>query len=164
MAIHSHEQFAAPRKRTCLHEVIEIVANLPGITRAEVIDLMPHEPKINIDRNLSYLTKNGRITRSAERPFKHYPPAHGVELPAPKVVPIASARIRELEATVADLQAWKAMALARFPDLAVEPIILQARRIAAEAAPEHADQIAKGLKDSSPIIRAVVMALAEVAA
>ncbi len=146
-------------KSSCLNEVIELIENLPGITRSEVIGFMPHEPKINIDRHLSYLTKQRRITRSAERPFKHYPLAPGVELAAPKVVSIASARIRELEAQIAELQTWKELALGRFPDLAVEPIILQARRIAAQAAPELADQIAKGIKDSTPIMRAVVMAL-----
>lgn len=150
------------RSTSSLHEVVEIVENLPGITSAEVLALMPHEPKVNIHRHLSYLAKIGRITRRVERPFKHFPGSN--EKPKPKAIPLASTRIHDLEAKIAELQQWKAMAIARFPDLAVDPVVMQARRIAIEAAPEYKDEIERGRRDNSALIRGIVIALTQVAA
>lgn len=66
-----------------------------------------------------------------------------------------------LEAELAELRDFKAMALTRYPDLAVPEIVLRARKIAAA---EFEDATTKagflgGQKDKSPIMRAIIAAL-----
>jgi len=148
-----------------IKEVLEIVDNLPGILSSEVRALMPHESRMNVDRTLSYLSLRGRLRREGRVPYKHFP-ADAAAKPdkVARVAPLASDKINDLERQLRELQAWKQEALARFPDLAVEPIIFRARAIAAQAAPEQIDAINKGHRDNSALIKAVVIALSEQAA
>jgi len=74
------------------------------------------------------------------------------------------ARIRTLEATVSELELWKKEAVARYPDLTVDPVVLKARRLVAEevrASGDHtlADRILAGAKDDGLMVRVTIKAL-----
>lgn len=73
-----------------------------------------------------------------------------------------------LRARVAELEAWQADALRRFPDLAVPEIVVRAQRIAANAVreknPDMAEAILAGQRNDSPIMLATIAALEEAGA
>lgn len=140
------------------NEVREIVRNLPGCTAADIITLMPHVKPVDVHRCVYSQAASGRFQRTG-RPYR-YTLSDGAPV-KPKAIPLTSNVIRDLEARITELLAWKNAAIARFPDLGVDPIVLEARRIAAQAAPDQAADIAAGRRDGSAIIRALVIALTE---
>ncbi len=73
-------------------------------------------------------------------------------------------RIRQLEDEVASLRTWKADALERYPDLAVDQTTLTARKLVAKILrdggdTQGADNVLHGSRDGSMIMRATVEAL-----
>lgn len=73
-------------------------------------------------------------------------------------------RIRQLEDEVAALRTWKQEALLRYPDLAVDPLILKARKIVADLLNKQGDiprakSVTAGQQDTTLIVRATFEAL-----
>lgn len=72
------------------------------------------------------------------------------------------ATVSLLREQVAELEAWKADAIRRHPDLAVSPVVLKARALAARKFPDKANEIHSGRMDDKPLIQVIVEALEEV--
>jgi hypothetical protein len=72
--------------------------------------------------------------------------------------------VKTLEEEVKTLQLWKEAALLRYPDLDVDPLLLEVRALLAAEAEEHgvktvADAYINGQRDNSFAVRALVKAL-----
>ena len=72
--------------------------------------------------------------------------------------------IDTLEVEVEDLRAFKARALAAYPDLGTDPLILRARNIVAELLPQYRDVILSGDADEGATMRGAVATLRAIAA
>ena len=72
-------------------------------------------------------------------------------------------QIATLRAEVASLRQWKADAIARYPDLDVDPVVLEARRIVADeigtSDPHLVQQVLDGRKDTILPMRVTINAL-----
>ncbi len=78
----------------------------------------------------------------------------------------SSVTIEPLRKQIAELEAWKAEAIARYPDLAVPPLVKRARQLVAEmlrSSNDHglAGQVVAGTKDGTMMMRVCVAALEE---
>lgn len=78
------------------------------------------------------------------------------------------ARLSDALAKIAELEAWQAHAIARYPDLAVEPAIIEARKRVAAILRETgdtsgADQVMHGNRDHTPIVKAVAATIRDLA-
>lgn len=79
--------------------------------------------------------------------------ANGVTTPVPAVAAPVSDEL-------AELRAWKADAIARYPDLGVKPVVLEARKIVADVfGKEKRDAIMRGEHDAGPAMKVAVSAL-----
>jgi hypothetical protein len=76
---------------------------------------------------------------------------------------VAHSRIGELTAKVVELQSWKAKAIHRYPDLAVDPLVERARKIVAAQRPDRAARILDGTWDHSDPMRCTLAALRSLA-
>lgn len=145
-------------------EILAIVRELPDLTRHEVAELMSHLNKYTVFKHLQRMTERGvlalgsRRNPNGNRHFNTYKVAAG---PAPtKVLPLVNDRLRDLEGQVATLEAWKEAAIARFPDLAVAPAVLEARKIVAQHFVNGDVQtIMRGGWDDKPIMRVALEAM-----
>ncbi len=163
-------------------EVLEIIREMPGVTSTEIISLMPHRSKAAITSMVFWLKNKGIIEASGKKAFtakngdtKHAPTYTLSSNPTPNIVkmkrkaPTEAAlhmQIKQLVNTITELEAWKRDAISRYPDLAVDPTVLKARKLVAEevrAGGDHtlADQIARGLKDETLMMRVTIKALEE---
>jgi hypothetical protein len=75
--------------------------------------------------------------------------------------------MKELRRQLAELEAWKEAAMSRFPDLAVSPIVLKARKLVADEVRAGGDmllanQIVEGKKDETLLVKVAIKALEEV--
>lgn len=191
MSIHSLAT-ASQAPRSTRDEVLEIVREIPGVTSAQVIELMPHAP-VAAKTMLSYLEKRGEIIAAsgdnpAPRPaglaargwrpkvltYRINPIPGGGDAPArPKRAcrrrskgPTEAglqATVEMLRQRIAELEAWQARAIERFPDLAVPAHVIQARKaVAAEVRksdPRLADEIDAGRKDETLMVRVAIRIL-----
>lgn len=153
---------------------------MPGLTSTEVAALMPHANKATVASMVFILKKAGYIKESGKKlesrrngnPMSI--PVYSIsDNPAPNVVkmkrtaPTEQAlhvQIKELNATISELVAWKTNAIARYPDLAVDPVVLKARKLVAEevraGGDNHlANEIIAGHKDSTLMVRVAIKAL-----
>jgi hypothetical protein len=131
--------------RSVTDEVLEIVREMPGVTSGQIVELMPHITKkqsVYAALNSQYL--RGVIARDTVPPEGKGRPAFAWKMnpdPAqkPPVRSVSSATsqkivdttVTSLRAQIAELEAWKADAIGRYPDLAVDAIVLKARSIVA---------------------------------
>jgi len=166
------------RPNTRKEEVFNMLGLYPNSTTKELADLMPHHTIDNIShavssmaaKNLVFVTgkkreegPSGRITTHSAYSVKY---KKSIDVP-PKVAPqsdLFGQLIKTLEAEVTTLTLWKEAALLRYPDLDVNPLLLEARALlAAEAVEEgneiQADDILKGNRDHSFSVRALVKIL-----
>jgi hypothetical protein len=166
------------------NDILLVIDKLPGITSPQLCDLLPHINGRTVRSTLSTLYKRRKVTRvkaprreDDPRPAGNTGFAYMVNpVPAPrkgKLKPeqMAARKVRDdsidaelarLRNQIAELEAWKADAIKRFPDLAVAPEVLQARKIVADCL--GGDVVAvedtlAGRKDHSPIMRATLVAL-----
>lgn len=163
-------------------EIIDTLKHMPDLSVHDLSELLPHINKGTIYAAASYLRRTGDILISGKGVTT---PADGIPRPYnryslnPNPVPVAPKRklksptpvgyetqIAELKAQLAELEEWKANAIGRFPDLAVDPLVLRARKLVAEefvASGDNAmaDQVRRGLKDGTPMMRVTVRALEE---
>lgn len=163
-------------------EVLEIIREMPGVTSAEIVSLMPHRSRSSVMSMVFWLKSKGAIEESGKKviSMKNGAPKHVAtytlsSTPTHNVVkmkrkaPTEAAlhiQIKQLNAQIAELEAWKRDAIARYPDLAVDPTVLKARKLVAEevrAGGDHtlADQIMLGRKDDTLMMRVTIKALEE---
>ena len=115
------------------------------------------------------LIGQGLLTRVRKGPFYYYYPPGAEVAPEPQQLflssePLLEAEIETLKAEIAELRAFKERALGQYPELDVEPIILEARKIAYRALfdagnRDGADNVLHGHADDTVIIGAIVTAL-----
>lgn len=162
------------------NEILEIVRVMPGLTAKEIAELMPHCNASTIASVIHGLKISGalkvtgkkEIMRSNGWPTK----AETFELsndPTPNVVRMKQRepteaglhmQVKELKAKVAELEGWQRDAIARYPDLAVDPVVLTARKLVAaevRAGGDNnlADHVLAGHKDDTLMVRVAVKAL-----
>ena len=163
-------------------EVLEIIREMPGLTSMEILQLMPHKSRASVTSMVFWLKGKGVIKEGTKKPVtmrngktKSVPTYVLSDNPAPNVVkmkrkaPTEAAlhmQIKQLNAQISELEAWKRGAISRYPDLAVDPTVLKARKLVAEevrAGGDHmlADQIARGLKEETLMMRVTIKALEE---
>lgn len=128
------------------------------------------------------LVERGLLRRERKGRYYHYYPAGVEDVREPQQLFISSdpllkaeidalkAEIDELEDEidaledeVSELRAFKARALAAYPDLDVDPMLLEAREIAAELFPDAVERILSGEADNGPSVRAALAALRKMA-
>lgn len=169
-------------KRKTRDEVLEIVREMPGLTTNEIHALMPHTSRAALNSMVTYLTARGDILRTegkqemGPKGIARRNPTYAISSnPTPKAVKhkvkepsttALHATIKELHDKIADLEAWKQAAIARYPVLGVPPIVARARKLVAaevRAGGDNAlaDQIIAGAKDATLMVRVAIKALEE---
>jgi hypothetical protein len=160
-------------------EVFNMLGLHPNSTTKELTALMPHMDIDNVSHAISSMAAkglvfvtgrkaeegpSGRITTHRAYSVKYTKPSKDT---APKAAPqgdLFSQLVRTLEEEVKALEQWKQAALLRYPDLDVDPILLEARALLATEAQECgsemlADEIINGKRDSSFSVKAMVKVL-----
>lgn len=164
-------------------EVLEIIREMPGLTSSEIASLMPHKNKVTVASTVFHLKQEGVIEVSGKKdtvskdgrpkPILTYTLSTN---PTPNVIkmkrkaPSEAAlhmQIRELQQQITELQAWKAKAVEQYPDLAVEPVVLKARKLVAAELRASGDtslahHVEVGDKDTTLMMRVAIKALEEV--
>lgn len=172
----------------------DLVELLPDVPKGSVASALTHlYVKRKVSRKQAR-TKDNRVTymyRLVTDPSKvpaptirRYKPRtrallNGVKTAPPHVTPTPTlrtdfapsgskaslrGRVRQLEDEVATLRSWKTEALLRYPDLAVEPAVLQARKIVADLLKTNGDatraaDVQAGKSDTTLIMKATIAAL-----
>lgn len=177
---------------TITEEVLEIIREMPGVTSGNIIELMPHTNKQTIYATLNAQYIRGVVVRETEDgdgkgspSFQWSMAPEGTTPPVvkTKVKPSDQPRWNSCTATyvpvplgptsqtifdalnrdMEDLRRWKAEAIARYPDLGVDPIILKARNIVAEEMDgvddDYAAAVRAGKRDGVLAMRLVVKML-----
>lgn len=175
---------ANSRNMDIRNEVLEIVRTLPGVDASEIITLMPHVSRATVYCALTKLKAEGVLIVDGKKQLKRsngapYWASKYVLNPSPnptlnvikmkRRVPTevgVNAQMQELKARIAELEAWKRDAIARYPDLAVAPVVLKARKIVADEVRAGgdralADHIMAGHKDDTLMVRVTIKALEE---
>lgn len=159
---------------TIQKEILEIVRELPGVTSEEITALMPHTTRQSVRHELKRLAFKGKIDRvikkkpgeGGRQPYAYSisqtgkPPLKLVPKKAPPVV--SECLVSALRAEIAELKAWKAEAIRRYPDLGVPPEVLAARKIVAETMSGDkmfVDSLMRGEKDNLPIMKVALKAM-----
>lgn len=164
-------------------EVLEIIREMPGLTSTEIATLMPHRNKNTVASTVFNLKNEGVIEVSGQKDAvgkdgrpKPTPVYTLSANPTPNVVamkrkaPSEAAlhmQVRGLKEQIAQLEAWKAKAIAEYPNLAVEPIVLKARKLVAAELRASGDMalaqhVEAGDKDTTLMMRVAIKALEEV--
>jgi hypothetical protein len=163
-------------------EIINTVKIMPGLTANEIAKLIPDVKYSTVLSTISNLAKQGVLVNAG---YATITKSNGLQVKASKFnyndnpVPLPvkrklkaptptgyEAQISKLKAQIAELEAWKEVAVTRYPDLAVPPIVLRARTLVAEEVAAGgdftlADQIRRGLKDTTLMVRVAIKALEE---
>lgn len=164
--------------------VYDVIKQFPeGLIAAEIASLFPDEGGT---KNLVFSTLNNMKGRklikvigkrvSAETGYKCA--VYGVDRAydeSPRSVSRVptnkglQARLDAANAKIAELEAWKSEAIQRFPDLAVGPALVAARKKVAamfrsEGDSMKADAVMKGQHDNTPIVRLAASLIEEMAA
>lgn len=159
-------------------EVEEVVREMGPVTALEVIQLMPHASRQQVYARLNSLEAQGKISsekipdpKDDRRKVNRYSYGGSPRSPKPRQrkVPTNQAQAvnaADYRAKIAELEEWKAQAIARFPELGVDPETLAARKIVHKMLVEAGDRnlakhVLAGDKDETMLIRAVVAALGE---
>lgn len=170
-------------------EVVNTVKIMPGLTANEIAKLIPDVKYSTVLSTVSNLAKqgvlvnagyatitksNGLQVKAAKFNYSDSPVPLPTDRKLKKPTPTGyeaqiselKAQIAELKAQIAELEAWREAAVTRYPDLAVPPIVLRARTLVAEevaAGGDYtlADQIKRGLKDATLMVRVAIKALEE---
>jgi len=175
---------SAPTEEThgAREEVLEIIRELPGSTSAEIRALMPHRKRALVASMLSYLKKRGIIEVSGRKSvavgdgkMRRIEAYRISDNPTPKfarrarTTPSEAALhelIQALNKQLDDLHAWKTKAIARYPDLMVDPTVAKARKLVAAELRAGGDVVSarhveKGDRDDALVMRVTIKALEE---
>lgn len=150
-----------------LKAVLKAVRETPGIRSDALADeLSLHQSTVSIATLV--LEKRGLITRVRKGHY-HYYPAGAQDVTVEPItatdieVAALKAEVEDLRREVEELRAFKARALAAYPDFDVDPMLLEARRIAAELFPDYSKTFLLGEADNGPPVRAALAALRKMA-
>lgn len=120
-------------------KILEAVRAMPGSTSKEIAQLTDIGVS-SVSARLSVFVKRGLVRRESG---KHYP-GDGKPIIPTKLRMTQGTKdkmhISRLEQRVAELEAWQTEAIRRYPDLAVKPEILEARRVIAEVYTQKGDK------------------------
>ena len=170
------------KKSDNTEQILEIITTMPGSTWRDVHTLMPHVTASVVTNTLHGMKARGIIRPNGRAQFMRSngaplfmakyevnpegkPPESKREVTEPSLTALR-AQSELLVATITELAAWKDDAIRRYPDLAVDPTVLKARKLAAQevrAGGDHtlADQIVQGRKDDTLLMRVTIKALEE---
>lgn len=167
------------------HNIIEAVKALPGITSPEIVELTGMKRQ-EVTHHLAVMTAEGlleRVTKmrtpngkSGRRTMFAYSISQNpfpqptvvvkpkVKAPTENVEAALRARISDLSAKLAEAEQWREDAIRRYPDLAVDPLVLKARKIVADIYRNKLDTTREsdamaGRLDKSPIMEVALAAL-----
>lgn len=168
------------------NKVLQTIGMFPNTTTNEIVDLLPEISRISLQSTISRLFKNDVLIKGSPkieireggkpysaRTYIVNPNAVGrlKRATSPKPASVLTdaglnARIEELKREVQELKAWKNDALERFPELAVPPLLLRARKFAADEARSSGDNqlatsIMCGHKDNTLLVRVALKVLEE---
>lgn len=162
-------------------EVFNTLKRNPNSTTKELFALMPNIEIDNISHTVSSMADKGIVFVTGKksevgpsgRTCTHR--AYSVKYETPVKVVLSSVPsnaqpdlftglINTLEAEIATLTLWKEAALLRYPDLDVDPLLLEARALLAAEADEQGSRPASqayitGNRDNTIAVRALVKAL-----
>ena len=171
---------------TVREKVFEVVRAMPGLTAREIATLVPDARYSAVTQVLCIYSAKGELLQeqkdnpaySSSNRARKTISIYSVN-PCPKPVarkmklrePTAAgfhANMAALRDRVAELEQWKAAAIARFPDLGVDPVIIAARRLVAKQAnmtDRHlADEVMAGRRDNVLAMQVAIEALSQIAA
>lgn len=162
--------------------ILEIMRELPDSTLGDVCALMPHVSYSAVSSTISYLKKTGVVEVSGRKSIMRSNGAPNrvstyrlSTNPTPNVVRMKRKepteaglrmQVKQLQEQIAELVAWKQEAIARFPDLAVDPVILRARELVSAEVKAGGDNalaeaVLAGRKDDTLMMRVTIKALEE---
>jgi hypothetical protein len=164
----------------------EAISQFPeGLTGADCYELFPTEGNRNaVFSALSAMAKCGVLRINGKRPSAKTGKRVSVYVTGKPVSEFSwllknrrtvkpteaglQMRLDAAHATIKELDAWKADAIARFPDLAVEPALIAARKKVAalfhsEGDKVKANAVLTGLHDATPIVRLAAALIDEMA-
>lgn len=157
-------------------EIFEIVKTMPGSVAGDIRQLTSKPTGNSVYSLLSALVQQGAL-RTEEgplvnnRPVRIYfigdgqPPAFRRKPASPKQTASGeAATCAILREEIAELKAWKEAAIRRYPDLAVDPLVLKARQIVSAIFADQGDAVQaahalEGKLDKRPIMLATLSAL-----
>ncbi len=146
------------------HErIIEIVTEFPGLVVSEIRELLDLEGG-RVSARLSELVKSGKLKRESGQYFIGDGEPLVLKKEPSKKDYNALARIAALEEALADALTWQTEAIKRFPDLAVKPEVLAARKVAAKYYEDVGDTkmvraITLGAHDNAPVVQIALRAM-----
>lgn len=175
-------------KPSTINEILEIVTALPGATSGQIIDLMPHVKKQSVYAGLNNLYVRGLVTREKVGSSTQGRPAYAWSVNPDGKPPVVVRKVKpsntlrwnscsvstrppeppaDLYGELEELRRWKADAIARYPDLAVDPLVLKARNMVAEeigsADTVMRDAVLRGERDGALPMRVALKLLEGVA-
>jgi hypothetical protein len=129
------------------------VQSNPGCTSADVATHFP-EQATSVGGTLSHMHDDGLLSRQKKGAHFHY------------FIPEEQDALAKMHAQIAELQAWKATAIEKHPDLAkTDPLLLKAREIVAEVQrgkvqdPATITRLLAGEYDHGAAVQATLLAL-----
>lgn len=158
-------------------QIMEILTSLPGSTMAEIAILMPEYK--NPSGEVAYLAKKG-IIRSEKNQSNHnrYFINDTAETKQRDAIVLATGQSNkqivvtpgfdplqeELVKELKELREFKAMAIAKYPGLAIKPEIIEGRKILVEfftrtGETNKVEMVKNGQLDHVPMMQAVIIAL-----
>lgn len=168
------------KKSDNTEQILEIITTMPGSTWRDVHTLMPHVTASVVTNTLHGMKARGIIRPNGRAQFMRSngaplfmakyevnpegkPPESKRKVTEPSLTALRT-QIEQLVATITELAAWKDDAIRRYPDLAVAPVVIKARKLVAEevraGGDKHlADEILAGHKDSTLMVRVTIKAL-----
>lgn len=177
-------------KPSTINEILEIVTALPGATSGQIIDLMPHVKKQSVYAGLNNLYVRGLVTREKVGSSAQGRPAYAWSVNPDGKPPVVARKVKPsttlrwntcavstrppepspvlmFQSELEELRRWKADAIARYPDLAVDPLVLKARNMVAEeigsADTVMRDAVLRGERDGALPMRVALKLLEGVA-
>lgn len=152
--------------------VLDLVRSAPGLNAREIATLLPDIKYLTVASTLSYACKSGRLSAEKKIDPNHdgqnkwalyytYNDTPAPPRPSQAVKPKDDGEVKALRVRVAELEAWKKDAIARFPDLDVDPVVAEARKLVAGQMDNAADaeQVRLGRRDSTLPMRVAIEAL-----
>lgn len=157
-------------------EILEIIREIPRSSTVDIATLCPHLRRRIVSATLNNLWRRGVVTREDgdtaqgarwsinPDPSQKPPPPVRRRSPTERRVAGSAPDLASQEREISELRAWKAQAIARYPDLAVAPEILQARAHVADVYKDLGDKaraadVLAGGMDNSPVMLVALRAL-----
>lgn len=125
---------------TNIAKIIETVREFPGLTPREISEFTGIKMN-SLTSPISEQIKKGVLKREDHRIYM----GDGKPIIPPKMrmkpETKLNLQVQQLQEQIADLIAWKEAAIKEYPDLAVKPEILEARKVLAKVFTDNGDKI-----------------------